>query len=364
MIYRITPNDTLFFRSGRPFTMGSETWAEIVFPPYPSTVYGAIRTWLIFERGSLNEFKKGKFKDELGTPQEKGRLKLKGPLLAMDDTLYFSVPEDMLSKKNSTEENLKKLSLIRIPAMFISEYSLEYILLNKTYEDLKHPEGYLNINDLIDYLQAKDVSLTFSKKEEFFKFESKIGIKRNKKTLSSEESHLYRLPMVRLNKNVSLITQIEGVDNIPEFGIIQLGGEGKISRIEKIYSEIFESLQNINFKFENKMFKLYLATPAIFKKGWIPDWIDESTLEGEYKGIKIKLFSCATERYIRISGWDMATNKPKRMYKGISSGSVYYFKILNNVGAEDIKNVFHFQNISDIKPEEGFGLSLIGEVKL
>ena len=44
MIIQIDPLDTLFFRNGKPFTMGEETWADAVFPPYPSVVYGALRS--------------------------------------------------------------------------------------------------------------------------------------------------------------------------------------------------------------------------------------------------------------------------------------------------------------------------------
>lgn len=35
--------DTLFFRDGKPFSMGDDVWANGVFPPYPSTLYGALR---------------------------------------------------------------------------------------------------------------------------------------------------------------------------------------------------------------------------------------------------------------------------------------------------------------------------------
>ena len=47
MRIRISALDTLFFRDGKPFTMGEETWADGVFPPYPSVLYGALRTWYI-----------------------------------------------------------------------------------------------------------------------------------------------------------------------------------------------------------------------------------------------------------------------------------------------------------------------------
>ena len=34
MLAKITPLDTVFFRDGKPFSWGEETWAEGIFPPY------------------------------------------------------------------------------------------------------------------------------------------------------------------------------------------------------------------------------------------------------------------------------------------------------------------------------------------
>ncbi|MCM8808372.1 MAG: hypothetical protein NC926_10645, partial [Candidatus Omnitrophica bacterium] len=105
MWIKISPNDTLFFRSGRPFAMGFETWTDTIFPPYPSTIYGALRTFLIFERGSLREFKSGKYKD-IGTPDKKGTMKIIGPLIfnSENSKTYFPAPLDLVMKK----ENKKK----------------------------------------------------------------------------------------------------------------------------------------------------------------------------------------------------------------------------------------------------------------
>lgn len=36
--------DTLFFRDGKPFDMGDDNWAEGIFPPPPSVIYGALRS--------------------------------------------------------------------------------------------------------------------------------------------------------------------------------------------------------------------------------------------------------------------------------------------------------------------------------
>ena len=140
MWYKIKPLDTLFFRDGRPFTMGSETWANLIFPPYPSTLYGAIRSWLIFERGNIQDFKNGKFKDEIGTPNEKGKLSLKGPFIAIENKFYFPIPIDML---DMGENKLYKLDFITKPETFLSYYPLENILINKSDYDIDEVYGFI-----------------------------------------------------------------------------------------------------------------------------------------------------------------------------------------------------------------------------
>jgi CRISPR-associated protein Cmr3 len=365
MWYKIKPLDTLFFRDGRPFSMGAETWANPIFPPYPSTVYGAIRTWIIFERGSLKEFKEGKFKEELGTPSGKGNLKIKGPLICLDNNLYFPVPFDFLKKRVAAEKEKKLfyINCINRPEIFISDYSLERILVNKNDFELKECDEFLDISSLKDYLIQTNGILQFTEKKEIFLEEKKTGIKRSRETLSSEEGHLYRIPMIRLKREATFYIEIEGLNSYPWEGKVQLGADWKIVKIEKTEEDLLKELREIDFQLNNKIFKIYFATPAIFKKGWLPDWINEKTFEGNYKEIKLKLIACSIGKYKLIGGWDLANNRPKPMYKAVPSGSVYYFKILDDTSAERIKEVFHLKNISDINPEEGVGLSLVGEVK-
>jgi CRISPR-associated protein Cmr3 len=357
MWYRIIPNDTLFFRDGRPFTMGAETWANPIFPPYPATLYGAIRSWLIFEKASLKEFYEGKLKEELGTKEEKGNLKITGPIIAINDTLYFPVPKDMLV---SDKPELVSLILSEKPSVFVSDNRFDKVLINKTEGKAEEAKGYLDMHSLIDYLKASENILTYTETRKLFISEPKIGIKRNIKTLQTEAGYLYRIPMIRVLENTSLVVKIEGVSDIPEKGIIQLGGEAKTAKLLKADEDYFEELDRIDFDFQDNLFKLVLITPAIFKKGWIPAWINENTLEGEKDGVRIKLSACSIGKYILIGGWDMAKDEPKPMRKAVPAGSVYYFEILE--GKDKVKEVFHLQNISDIYPEEGFGLGLIGEV--
>jgi len=367
MWYKIEPLDTLFFRDGRPFSMGSETWANPIFPPYPSTVYGAIRTWLIFEKGNLREFEEGKYKEELGTITEKGRLTIRGPFIGLNHNnynLYFPVPCDFLKKKGKNEgNNLYYIDYINKPDIFTSDYSLESILVNRNDYEFEESDGFIDINSLKDYLMVRKKNLQFTEKKEIFSEEKKTGIKRCRKTLSSEEGHLYRIPMIRLKREAYFFVEIDGLDSYPQEGMVQLGADWKAIKIVKIKKDLFYELRELDFHLNSKIFKIYLATPSIFKNGWLPEWINSSNFDGTYNGIRLKVVACTIGKFNLIGGWDLANKKPKTMYKAVPAGSVYYFKILDDTPAEKIKKNLHLKCISDVNPEEGFGLSLVGEVK-
>lgn len=366
MWIKIIPNDTLFFRSGRPFSMGSDTWTDIIFPPYPSTIYGSLRTFLLFERGTLKEFRE-KYYSDIGNIIKKGNMKIIGPLIfdLKQEKTFFPIPLDLVSIKsnNSQEKNTLLLTKIKKPEIFYSDIRTEEILIYTGKEKAKDRDEYLDNITLKKYLENKEkVSYSYLEKDTFLTVETKIGIARDRKTLTAKEEHLYRIPMIRMKKEYGFLIKIDEVENIPDSGTFQLGGEGKTANYYKINNNPIEDLEKTSFTLNNGLFKIYFATPAIFKKGWIPEWINENTMEGEKDGIKLKLVTCVIGKFIRVGGWDIGKKEPKTMYKAVPAGSVYYFKVINNTSLEEIKKTFHFQNISDINPEEGFGLSLIGVV--
>lgn len=376
MLLRLSPFDTLFFRSGRPFVAGTDTWADTVFPPSPSTFYGALRSFLIFEGGTLQQFYDGKHKHTkwIGKKSNNGKvdygeLQIKG-IFFLKDEIYFPAPLDLVSVKS--KDTLIPLKFQDKPQIFISNYPLENILLWQKKELVDDAEGWLAFANFICYLKNKEDEFSPIKTNDLFEYEPKIGIARDRTTFTSREGHLYRVPMVRLNqKNDSktyFLVETSDIDGFPQEGILQLGGEGKAVRFEKLEDDPLDNIKDIDFNFENKYFKIYFATPAVFKNGWKPSWINEG-YEGEYKGNKLKLVACVIGRPISIGGWDLVNQTSKPMRKAIPAGSVYYFKILDDAEPEKIKKVFHFKNISDdfddIKySKEGFGLTILGEVKV
>ena len=87
-------------------------------------------------------------------------------------------------------------------------------------------------------------------------------------------------------------------------------------------------------------------------------------MEGEYKGIKVKLICAAVGRGGSITGFDMKKKQPKPMYNIIPAGSVYYFKILSTQTTDEVRDTFNKKCISDQKANEGFGYCLVGACKI
>lgn len=366
---KIIPNDTLFFGKTQ-FTMGSETFSETLFPPFPSTIYGALGAFLIFQTGDLKTFKERKEKKEI-TPIE-----IIGPFLFREDEAFFHPPLDLVKikeKKGRNEKNeLSYLNFIEKPKITFAEMDyLTHIHIYEYDEDVDQPEGLLSKTYMKDYLENKK-GIKIISTDEFWQEEWKIGIARERKTLTSREGYLYRIPMVRMNENTGFIVKVcMKKGEFPNKGLLQLGGEAKTAYFEVLEDNPLGILENLEINWKNKLFKLYLATPALFKKGWLPEWIDEKTLEGTINNIRLKLIGAAVGKYINIGGWDMLNNRPKKMYRAVPAGSVYYFQVLDDSDFRKLRDTFHLKNISDELPEEedikfsqkGFGLSLIGGVE-
>ncbi|MEO1927848.1 MAG: type III-B CRISPR module-associated Cmr3 family protein, partial [Nautiliaceae bacterium] len=113
-------------------------------------------------------------------------------------------------------------------------------------------------------------------------------------------------------------------------------------------------------KISGDIFKIYLLTPAIFRNGWYPDFLDEN-FEGKINEVRIKLIAASLGKNEYIGGWDIRKNSPKPMYKAVPVGSVYYFKILEG-NKEDILEIDNIVSNEEYK-KHGFGKMIIADYK-
>ena len=377
MLAKITPLDIVFFRDGKPFSWGEETWAEGIFPLYPSTIYGALRTMWFSE--NIQEFSKA------NTEKDKtAKIEVKHICINSSGYLYFPLPLNLIKKKDTAKGDILEvfsLELFNFAKLGVSNLNLPlYALSNK--DEVESCEGFIDAFSLKEYLKGERENFDIYVKNAFLDHEPKIGIGRNPLTHTTKEGRLYRVNMIRLKSGVFFVSEIEtnGI-SFPKRHLLKLGAEGKcclFEQDEQGYEELKE-LGNLSTKIvhdieKTRKFKLYFATPVIFENGWLPSWIDRESLKGEYKGIILKLISACVGKPVYIGGFDMKGKdkirekdrpQPKKMLRAIPAGSVYFFEIENPTKENVIKIIdsFHYKNISEERKKEGFGFSLVGIVK-
>ncbi|MDP2834550.1 MAG: type III-B CRISPR module-associated Cmr3 family protein [Pseudomonadota bacterium] len=113
---------------------------------------------------------------------------------------------------------------------------------------------------------------------------------------------------------------------------------------------------------------LTLATPALFREGWKPAWLEEGKDVPGIKGLRLKLVAAAVERWQGISGWDLAWinsrggrggAKPAR--KAVAAGATYWFEIIGEP-PENWAEQLWLAPLSDAEQDrrDGFGLAVPG----
>lgn len=364
MIIEIEPLDTLFFRDGKPFSMGEEVWADGIFPPSPSVIYGALRS--AYFANNINELDKAN--DESCDPTKD--LKITGIYYRFEYANYLPLPLDLVQKKfrSKDEKNLEQINKIyKLVSLTCSQDKSFYSSLNMP-AILRHNEEVESIEDGIiecphfeTYLTGFTEGFECKRLSDLIEREPKRGIGRENSTHSADEGKIYRVGMQRLN-GLKIIVEFEGL-KIDEEGFLKLGGEGKAISYKQS-NKVCEGNPKIN----GNRFKLYLSTPAIFENGWIPGWLKEETAKdgtklfaGTYEGIRLQLLTAAVGKPTSIGGFDMKVKKPKPMRKAVPAGSVYYFEF-EGCDVEKVIKTFDKKSISDFNSKEGFGIGFVGGV--
>ena len=352
MIIKINPLDTLIFRDGKPFgDVEGDNWANSFSFPNPTTIYGAIRS--IYFSQNPEEFK---YANKENDPTK--NLKINGIFFKYDENLVFKKPFDIYLIEKDKKKKKYKGKIFSLRENYNTNNPLKYIF-TALDEKIEDKEGFL-VEDLLknykNYLLSKE-NFNFLLIEEVLSIESKIGIGLNKSTKNVQDGKLYRVGLNRY-KGLEIIVDFEGVE-IEEKGLLKLGGEGKGAFYEKIDDLELPKIEKI----DSNIFKIVLLTPAIFKNGWYPDFLDEN-YEGEVGGIKLKLVAAAVGKPEYYGGWDIQNNEPKPMYKAVPTGSVYYFELENENDRDKIFKIFNYKSIVEEKlKKEGYGICVIGKVK-
>ena len=399
--YFIQAADVLFFKDGREVAPGSEYSAASVFPPNPGTIYGALRSCLI----SLN--KQSDFDEEdfgladtqlgniIGTQHVKGILKLINFRLGQQtDNNYkalFKLPLDVLQRKKPDYEkgeqdeilcsSLKDRSAIGLKSNAPGSFLKTSWFVHQEGSFFEHEPAFITENLFYDYLiddlktnsddhslrdhLLKQIKKPDSDKQEPFLREPRMGIVINDESHTVEEGKLFTTPFIRPRKDIGFLIDLN-IDSkhLPDNTKLCLGGDGKLAVLSQV--ENHQLLSNNDMRLKEKLtaaetLKLVLTTPAVFKKGWLPDGIDPDSGKGEINGAPVSLRGAVLGKYQNLGGWNVAKNHPKMTRRAVPAGSIYYFT------TPDPQRAFERMHIQSICAEEdakqGLGITYIGVKK-
>lgn len=356
MYYKIDALDSWFFRNSAPFDASINMSAESIFPPFPSVYAGALRNC------AVPIFNKERSKNTFSRS-----LKIGWNGVITDGHALFPAPLDLYI----TEEEKNKFlahKMVLCSCNGSSAY-LPYAL--HTPVKVGKPPfisggAYLDENAITEYLNPNSSNYSVYALGNYLSQETHIGIKIDSSLKTAVAGQFYQQTLITPQKitldNViqqcSLAVEATGIES-PEEVIIRIGGEGKMGVISYIKKDLpLPEPPNIE---KYNCFKLYLATPAIFEKGWLPRWINKENMTGIFtykkRSVRVKLFSAAVGKPIAVGGFGFDRDKngcyPTEMRFAVPAGSVYYFKLLDG-SMTDVIRLFHKRCISDYRETLGF----------
>lgn len=360
----ISPNDPVFFRDGKPFTMGEEVHTTGIFPPYPSVLQGALRSAYFARNPSEIPSRNQPDKTDKTAQAEFSHTLL----LYHDDTrtdLLFPFPADVLMNG----EKVNPLQLIeRSDNLFLSSQGHVHscFLQSSSPEKAKSTEHiYLTHSGMVHYLAGKPITedhwidlkegiLINGQRVPLLHEESRIGIGRDAYGVT-QEGRLYRMTRRRMNPNLHFFLICKNL-KMPSQGKLALGSEGVSGQYDTSIKTPPLPACGLNYRDKDTIYKLYVQSPAIvqFEPPYLPPCLRVEDID---------LLTYAMSRPAAVGGWDMKLNAPRALRYAIPAGAVYYFRAKSKAAFDAIK-ALHGQSIcTGDYQRQGFGMVLLGIYK-
>ncbi len=320
--FLIKPQGSMFFRESRPFD--SPMSQKSRFMPFPSGLYGALRTaigeasgidWVDFSQGKHDE----RLKRIIGDKDNFGSLRLqlflpysleiKEPLFPAPSDLILSSDNESAKPKKLTEGNASILKPQKRdnPYEFCCE-SFEWKSRFRVHQKLG--DGFVSQSNFYRYLKNNDDDWFFKRGRDFFyiedlaKWESRTGNEIDPKTGRTKDGQLYNLSLVKLQEQFSFFCQVDGDDGaMDKVQSILLGGEK-----HRCFLEPTKPVE-IPGGFGNKM--LLLSPTEFSQEG-------KALIESAALGL--------VENTVNLAGYDLVKNQPKPLRKMQPTGTVYWFE--------------------------------------
>lgn len=402
--YLIEPLAPLVFRSGKPF--GAQASAADVIFPLPSAAAGLIRATSIHQnKAKLDEHVVDKDINN-NSYQQILAIESTGPYLARfdeslrhveilvpkpADALYFEAKPDKQSSDNdSTAVTQANVQLVQLAPKALDPdcgsdlpEGLLPVQMQTTMKGKPKPGvSYWTLEHLKKWQAGRPIDFDTLQKEGITQLpvDVRTHVAIDNHTKASESGKLFQTANFDFGYKLIESTDTKGrsiwCDHRLGFVIqakqelsddtVTFGGERRLSQLssinalENFYDDSNQVLlDKIN---KNKGFRLTFLTPCIFANGYLPQWLDQTTKKGVLPNTDttVSLKACAIDKWQPISGWDSIVWKPKAMRKAISSGSVYWFALDNDLTLPELESLlYHVWSDDDQDKNDGFGSAII-----
>jgi len=408
----IEPVEPLLFRSSRPFDAGENNFAESIFPPTPETLQGAIRATIAANwvpgKDIAEAFRDPTLVALIGNTTHYGRFRITGLSLGRSKKSAANQQIEGGSQKDAGVQQVERIFPMpthileedgkdRRQAILLPELDnnqKKVIVHTNLPEDMRllYPRPRLDSIEgkvepmrgwLTEHVLQRILGISgepagkilsdeeIIKESDIFVRESRLGIGMNNRTKTTEEGLLYQTEMIRMNHDyksaytygfvvdVRLTTgsdsqqllndkQTQDTLHLPDQGWMILGGERRAAQFTVIHAESRDEDQAATTQRHNL---LYLATPAVFRRGWQPfNW-------QEFVSPAQKPIAVAMTRYQSIGGWRLdpnhAAGSNKTVYRCVPAGTIYYFD----------QPVQLKQPFTELGTEIGYGITIGGDWK-
>ncbi|HVS38758.1 MAG TPA: type III-B CRISPR module-associated Cmr3 family protein [Gemmataceae bacterium] len=377
---RLTACDPIVTRDGRPFGVGQGNRMKGLAWPYPSVVAGSFRTALV---------KATKGRDFTGdTPTKLMAIPVAGVFPVADGKLYLPAPSDCFVHRDKGPLQVYPQPPVAGGCDFPAAGLWPVMLTEEQAKTDAKPEetpAWWPVDDkLTAWLTEKSVAFddrTFlsaakSQVRDHVQLDCVTGAAAESQLFATEGLSLTHLPRFGVKEgrfedkyaDITLSARVEADGwNVATLNMLHpLGGERRLVRWQANGNgalwtcppAVANALAGAN------RIRMVLATPAVFKHGWRPNWINEATLTGRpdwwADGPNLQLVGVSIARWKAVSGWSLAEPRgPKPIKRLAPAGGVYFFKTNDN--AASLKDRW-LQPVSDEVQDrnDGFGLAVWG----
>eukprot|EP00831_Metopus_contortus_P083542 TRINITY_DN9275_c0_g1_i1.p1 TRINITY_DN9275_c0_g1~~TRINITY_DN9275_c0_g1_i1.p1 ORF type:complete len:471 (+),score=68.81 TRINITY_DN9275_c0_g1_i1:558-1970(+) len=404
----IVPRDVMFFRDARP--IGGSAEGSGASWPLPSTFYSSMLSAISDRFDGVDwESKHTKLTDREkkynkmdSTRFNFGGLKTWGPFPKdAEGHIYVPTPADLLpgDEDNSSAGVMNPVNMSggvsNLPT------PLKYPVASSLKPTKKKLGEWIPLDQLQKYLDGEVADLQTVPSDKLFKAEARPGIGMNPESRTTEDGKFYSAEYLRLKEYVSMAAFVEceakkyqqsqGNDVIEKFFAASFhdsmifGGQRGVAWLEsKRKPSNASPLKMSAASIKSKLVKWVLLTPAYFKAGWCPGWVD---VDGKVKlktpvergnitreewrekiktapDISAMLMAARIPKPMVYSGWkldnncDAAGGAPKPTVMLVPAGSVYYFECDSQADAVKLVESLHGNTKSDEWGNKGFGLGV------